>query len=309
MEEAREILSALGYSRMLKSKLPSLTLMALCGVKPDGRWQTAARGQMGISQGIEVTIRNDFRHPIAENTRETIRKAILKPWVQLGIAEHNPGRPEIPTNSSLNFYALSESALQVIRRYGTASWATQLAKFSESQARLVAISSRRKRRAGVPVELPGGAQLVLSAGSHSELIAAVIEDLLPHFFPGAGVLYAGDTAQKDFHSDAAALRKLGLALPLEATLPDLILHDRGSQTIIWVEAVTSVGPIDDARLSRLQEMGKTCKLGKLYITAFLDFKTFSRFAGQLAWDTEAWVAERPDHLIHFNGDKFLVPRR
>ena len=32
---------------------------------------------------------------------------------------------------------------------------------------------------------------------------------------------------------------------------------------------------------------------------------------KIAWETEVWIAEIPDHLIHFNGDKFLgsVPER
>ncbi|MBR6673843.1 MAG: hypothetical protein IKL39_03865, partial [Mailhella sp.] len=26
------------------------------------------------------------------------------------------------------------------------------------------------------------------------------------------------------------------------------------------------------------------------------------------WDTEVWISGMPDHMIHFNGDKFLGPR-
>ena len=28
---------------------------------------------------------------------------------------------------------------------------------------------------------------------------------------------------------------------------------------------------------------------------------------EIAWETEVWVAESPDHLIHFNGERFLGP--
>ncbi len=27
----------------------------------------------------------------------------------------------------------------------------------------------------------------------------------------------------------------------------------------------------------------------------------------IAWETEVWTADSPDHLIHFNGEKFLGP--
>ena len=48
--------------------------------------------------------------------------------------------------------------------------------------------------------------------------------------------------------------------------------------------------------------------GKIYVTAFLNFGTYRKFAESLAWETEVWIAAEPDHLIHLNGDKFLGPR-
>ena len=48
--------------------------------------------------------------------------------------------------------------------------------------------------------------------------------------------------------------------------------------------------------------------GKIFVTAFLDFTTFKKFSGQLAWETEVWIADMPNHMIHLNGDKFLGPR-
>lgn len=49
--------------------------------------------------------------------------------------------------------------------------------------------------------------------------------------------------------------------------------------------------------------------GKIYVTAFLDFKTYKKFSESLAWETEVWLAEMPDHMIHLNGDKFMGPRK
>ncbi|MBT3286230.1 MAG: restriction endonuclease, partial [Victivallales bacterium] len=47
----------------------------------------------------------------------------------------------------------------------------------------------------------------------------------------------------------------------------------------------------------------------VYVTAFLDRATFRKFAPEIAWETEVWIAEAPDHMVHFNGDKFLGPYR
>lgn len=52
----------------------------------------------------------------------------------------------------------------------------------------------------------------------------------------------------------------------------------------------------------------SCKLAKIFVTAFLDFDTYKKFSASLAWETEVWIAESPDHMIHLNGDKFLGPR-
>ena len=27
------------------------------------------------------------------------------------------------------------------------------------------------------------------------------------------------------------------------------------------------------------------------------------------WETEAWIADNPTHMIHFNGDKFIGPHK
>jgi BsuBI/PstI restriction endonuclease domain len=29
--------------------------------------------------------------------------------------------------------------------------------------------------------------------------------------------------------------------------------------------------------------------------------------GEIAWETEVWVANAPSYLIHFNGERFLGP--
>ncbi len=54
-------------------------------------------------------------------------------------------------------------------------------------------------------------------------------------------------------------------------------------------------------------MLKDCPAEQVYVTALLDVKAFRKYAGDIAWETEVWIAETPDHMIHFNGLKFLVP--
>ena len=52
---------------------------------------------------------------------------------------------------------------------------------------------------------------------------------------------------------------------------------------------------------------RSCTAERIYVSAFPDFKEFRRHIDNIAWETEVWIAENPDHMIHFNGDKFLGP--
>jgi len=36
-------------------------------------------------------------------------------------------------------------------------------------------------------------------------------------------------------------------------------------------------------------------------------RTMQSFLSHIAWESEVWIAEDPDHMIHFNGERFLGP--
>ena len=91
-------------------------------------------------------------------------------------------------------------------------------------------------------------------------------------------------------------------------MPDVVLYREDKDWIYFVESVTSVGPMDPKRILEIEEMTKDVTAGKIFVTAFLDFKTYKKFAEELAWETEVWIAEMPEHMIHLNGDRFMGPR-
>jgi hypothetical protein len=62
------------------------------------------------------------------------------------------------------------------------------------------------------------------------------------------------------------------------------------------------------RISELSALLKHYHAGCVDVSAFADFAEFRRHLGTIAWETEVWMAENPDHLIHFNGDRFPGPR-
>ena len=95
---------------------------------------------------------------------------------------------------------------------------------------------------------------------------------------------------------------------LHDKMPDVVLYAEDKDWLYFIESVTSVGPMEPKRIKEIEEMTTGVKAGKIYVTAFLDFKTFKQFSESLAWETEVWIADMPDHMIHLNGGKFLGPR-
>ncbi|KAF0106307.1 MAG: type II restriction endonuclease [Anaerolineaceae bacterium] len=145
----------------------------------------------------------------------------------------------------------------------------------------------------------------LSLDKHNKLEVAIVEDFGPRFAPGAKLIYLGDTAKNILAFDKVTFTKLGIPVSEHGKFPDVILYNSKKKWLFLIEAVTAHGPISAKRQIELEEIFKKCKAGKIYLTAFLDFATYKRYAHDIAWGTGVWIAKKPLHMIHYNGDKFL----
>ncbi len=117
----------------------------------------------------------------------------------------------------------------------------------------------------------------------------------------------GDTAHKALFLDRDLLMKLGIPITEHDKLPNLVVHWTDRNAVVLIEAVTSHGPVSPNRHLELEEVLTTCSVPRIYVSAFPDFAEFNRPADQIAWETDVWLAEAPTHLLHYNGDKFLIP--
>jgi hypothetical protein len=172
---------------------------------------------------------------------------------------------------------------------------------------LIDIYASKKQMEKMPVKI-NGLDFTFSPGKHNQLQKAIIEEFAPRFAPGSECLYVGDTTEKDLVKNVGKLRELGFEITLHDKMPDVVLYREDKNWIYFVESVTSVGPMDPKRLVEIGQMTRNVTAGMIFVTAFLDFKTFKKFSADLAWETEVWLAEEPEHMIHLNGDKFLGPR-
>ncbi len=186
-------------------------------------------------------------------------------------------------------------------------WQESLNRFLVYHEKLIDIYASKKKMTMMPVSI-NGADFLFSTGKHNELQKAIIEEFAPRFAPDSECLYVGDTIEKDLVKNVDKLTELGFEITLHDKMPDVVLYREEKNWIYFVESVTSVGPMDSKRILELTEMTENVTAGKIFVTAFLDFKTYKRFSETLAWETEVWIAEMPEHMIHLNGDKFLGPR-
>lgn len=308
VEEAQTILKALGMPPAQHNRMSGLTLIALCGLMPNSTWKEAKRARYTITKGIMSHLTEHYGVVYAPNTRETIRRQVLHQLVQGRIADYNPFEPNLATNSPRAHYTITEAALKAVRFYGSEDWDDAVHEFHSSQGSLLEIYDHNRNLHMVPVRLPDGQNVELSPGKHNDLQKNIIEQFAPRFAPGSDVLYLGDTAKKQLIIDKDKLDKLGVPITDHNKLPDVVLYDRERNRLLFIEAVTSHGPMSPKRVVELEDITSNCDSVAIFVSAFLNFAEFRRHSKKISWDTEVWISDQPDHMIHYNGDRFLESR-
>lgn len=297
--KAKHILRAIGLPDRQQSNLCALSLLALAYIKKSSAWYSATNEWMRIHDIITFVNKN-YGTKYAENSRETFRKQALHHFRTAAIVEDNG----LATNSPNYRWRLTDEFLVVLQANATNS---SISEFISKHERLIDVYASKKRMKMMPVKI-NGTNYTFSTGKHNELQKAIIEQFAPRFAPNCECLYVGDTTEKDLVKNVERLSELGFAITLHDKMPDVVLYREDKSWIYFVESVTSVGPMDPKRIVEIKSMTENVGAGMIFVTAFLDFKTYKRFSEQLAWETEVWIAEMPDHMIHLNGDKFLGPR-
>lgn len=305
-EEATEVLKSLGLPKAQQNERSALTLLALANLAPRARWKTTRRPLLRTVD-IMAFMRELYGKNYKPNTRETIRRQTLHQFEQARIVDRNPDEPNRPTNSGNTVYRLTDDAATVLRAFGTSKFDKAVADFIARFGSLQAAYRRRRDGNRIPLKMPDASTVFLSPGPHNLLQVAVVEEFGPRFAPGATLLYVGDTASKRVVLDAHELTRLNIPITEHDKLPDIILYCPERNWLFLIEAVTSHGPVSPKRHHELEAMLKNSPAERVYVTAFLEAKAFRKYAGDIAWETEVWIAATPDHMIHFNGPKFLGP--
>lgn len=297
-KEGRPLTPA-GINRM------ALCVMALGEVKRS--WRETSRKSLNAFRSRDIIdfLNANYGLTISKGSYDDIRRVSLAPVLASGIVLRS--KPEADYNDPTNGYILDPDFVDLVQSFGELSWHRKLKIYSEGRASIREELDRKRSLAKVQIELPDNLKFLLGPGAHNELQANIVREFLPRFLKGSKILYFGDAAARQLHKDDETLQQIGFFDLDKGDLPDIVTYDPIRNWVTLIEAVHSGGPMHEGRVLELKRSLVSCTADPIFVTAFADAVTFKKWSASIAWETEVWIAERPDHMIHYNGDKFLGP--
>jgi len=255
----------------------------------------------------------------AVNTRESIRDDTIRyALIQNGAVVERPG---LSTTSPAGRYALqSDFAALFAPELDEATFHAKATAWRETNLNagaLARIAIVRKGAAGGGeyelVTFPSGETRRMSTGPSADISKAVIEVFAKKFLQKPGVISLSESGNKVVARDDDLAKAIGLTIPADKSLPDIVLVDLGPAhpLLIFVEVVHTDGPVNDARKAALLQIAEGAGFSSQHVafmTAFLDRggQPFRRTVSSLAWGSYAWFASEPDNLIVFSGKPLQI---
>lgn len=304
IEEALAILKDISAPREQQNERSALCLLALADIRPDKPWNKATAPRRGITEMMDW-FRDYYGKQYAPNTRETVRRQTMHQFIQMGIAVENPDRPDRPINSPKWCYQLHQQVLSLLKSHGSEQWEEARRNYAVSVTNL--LQDRNRNRPMISLSLPDGQAIQLSSGGQNILIKDILENFCPRFTPEGLVLYVGDAGNKFIINETQKFREMGIELDPHGKMPDIVIYYKRQDWLVLIEAVTSHGPVNLKRHNELKQLFQSSHKGLVFVTAFPSRKEMTRYLAEISWETEVWVADQPDHMIHFNGERFLGP--
>lgn len=246
----------------------------------------------------------------ADNTREPIRDETLREGlVNIGAVF---ARDDLPTTSSKPRYALVPDFATLFDpgltddRLAQAITAFQTKHLSKSALARVSLmqAGAAAGKSGVMVTFPNGETRKLAPGPSSIISKSVVEQFAKTFLQVPAVLWLSESGNKVVARDDGLAASIGLKIEADKDLPDLILADLGPShpLIVFVEVVATDGPISARRQKALYALTDAAGFERsqiAFVTAYQDREAtgFRKTISALAWDSFAWFASEPDHIL------------
>lgn len=311
-EEAKRLLKLFEFDEKRTNDMVARTLLSLLNLREGDTWDQATNNRIGV-RGLMDWMRNNLDFPIAENSRETIRREVLHQFVAAAFCEHNDDDPNRATNSSKNVYRVSPNALSVIRMYSgsnddtSSEFRIALEEYLAYAPSLVELQREERKIHKIPVRMPSNEIAYINPGGQNKLIKSMVEEFCPRFAPGGQVLYIGDADSKTSNYNEELLSSLGINLDMHGKMPDLVVYQKDKNWLFLMEAVTTHGPVNPLRKKDLESLFGGSKAGIVYVSCFPNRQVLRSHLMDIAWETEVWLESDPTHMIHFNGSRFMGP--
>ncbi len=279
--------------------------------------EQAAQSSDAARQAYYDAMRSRKKHVPGErwyedNTREPIRDETLRDGlVAVGAVVR---RGDLATTSSnpryvlkAEFAALFNPALAGadLEKAITDFQAKHLSKTALARVSIV-LAGAAASATGVLITCPNGVTRNLAPGPSSIISKAVVEVFAGRFLEHPAVLWLSESGNKVVVQDDKLASSLGLRIEPDKNLPDLILADLGGSDalLVFVEVVATDGAVHQRRKEAMLALTDAAGFPRehvTFVTAYDDRESagFRKTVSQIAWDTFAWFASEPDHLVVF----------
>jgi site-specific DNA-cytosine methylase len=321
--QAQTILKAIGVD--IRSMTPmhknrtAWALLAVAHLRPQDAWSDA---KSYLDDGITKPLSQreilkywnaHYETQYADSSYDDVKRKNLIHLEAAGLVQASSRNPEAAINDPTRGHSLTSTGLKLLHTYGTPQWDAAVEKYTEDRPSLRVQDETRRKLSVVKISTLDGQNLEFSAGAHNDLIKACVEQFLGRFAHGSQVLFLADAAKKKGYDDRKLYlpqKFLDLKIPefkKGQKLVDIVAYSSEKNWLYLIEAVHSSNPLTPLRHEGLKKHFQNSNAGRVYVTAFNSRKDFKKWAADVSWETEVWIAEEPDHLIHFNGNRFLGP--
>jgi site-specific DNA-cytosine methylase len=198
IEQAENVLKAAGIPirgmTPRRAERVSLALLAVAQLRPNDAWSKAksyfdGSGATSTTRQIIRFWNEHYGQAVADSSYDDVRRKDLVVLVEAGLVSKSAADPAADNNDGTRGYSIHESAISLLRTYGTKTWESELIRFRGTAGSPDDRLSKARDFKRVPVTLPDGIQFKLSPGPHNVIQKAVIEEFIPRFSRGCRVLY------------------------------------------------------------------------------------------------------------------------
>ena len=132
----------------------ALSFLSLLTLDSDKKYSAASSRMMRIHD-ILKNISDVFDINYAENSRETVRKRVIRVLEQSALIERNPDDLTRPTNSGKTVYQVADEALDIVKKYQTKQFDKKVEQFFKTHTSLKEQYAKKRDLHRIPLVIDG----------------------------------------------------------------------------------------------------------------------------------------------------------